>query len=860
MVNEELYKGASLPIPTYDEAISRPSSSQSLGPEHSSQDAERQGLLGRRPDRYRPPAVESTRSSLDLDGVLLSSGANCRSGSTEELRREIEQMEILEPGGEGGSSMAGHRFSKHMTLLSNTLSSLHLPHIPRWMPSWDHIRRQLPHVKPNWVILGRFFALLLVLFSAYLLVLSSVFRSGRNARGAQLRPEILQNYAQDHVSTAKIREHLQYLSGFSHVAGTEGGQAQTQYVESMFAESLEEVGTEAFDVYLSYPKEETGARRIAHVEGENVIWEAKIEEASIYDPPSKANAPPFHGYSKSGTVQAPLIYANHGSQQDFKDLASSGINVTGTILLFRYGNDQALDSQLQAAGLAGAVGCITYSDPSENGYLKGDVYPQGSWMPDDYIRSGTVAHTGQLLGDPLSPGYPSLATEVRRDSVGDSPALSKIPSLPLSWRDAKLLLKRLKGHGSMVHDGWKIDGVDDVEWWSGDSSSPVILLKNDLDEIERRPIFNVLGRITGIEQPDKVITIGNHRDAWCFGAGQPNGGTAVMLDVIRIFGELRASGWRPLRTIEFASWDAGAYNLVGSTEHVEARLDEVRQNSVAYINLGKVAVGPNFGAASSPLLQTALLHALERVVDPAENKTLRALFAEKQSQITGLDAGGDYAPFQMIGGCSSLEMGFDGSSYPYNSCYDTDSYLDQFGDSGLQYHRRLAEIAALLILDLSDSEILPFDFETYAESISYFVDELEKYANPKHYLDFSSLHSAAKDMAMNAKEFHEWSQAWSNLIYGSDNGFESNEMAIKRMSHNTRMANFETHLLDMDGGLPGREQFKHVVFAPEKWNAHKPSCFPSIRDAVDDGNWDVAQQQIQKVAEILSVASKKLNH
>ena len=557
MVDEGLYKDVSLPIPTYEEAISRPSSSQSLGPEYSSQDAERQGLLTQRDgqNRYRSPTVGSARSSFDLDGM--ASEIDSRSPSTEELRREMAQMDILEPEDQRRHLLTGHRFSKHITHISNRLSSLHLPQIPPWIPSWNRIRAQLPDVKPNWIILGRFFALLLVLFSAYLLVLSSVFRSGRGVPGTKwFEPDILENYIRDHSNTEEIRAHLQYFTSFTHVAGTEGGQAQTQYVETKFAESLEDVDMEEYEVYLNYPREEIGSRKVAIVEPGDMVWEAQLEEDQVYvDDRRKANAMAFHGYSKSGEARGPLIYINHGSHEDLQTLSQDGIEIQGAIVLVRRKKGQAPAYQIRAAEIAGAAGCLIFSDVAE-----GDVYPNGRQIPEDGVQQGSAALSAHLLGDPLSPGYASLPTEARRESRYGSRALTNIPSLPLAWRDGRKLLQALKGYGRDRAD-WANNRIPGIEVWSGDSSSPQVLLRNLLDDIERKPIVNVIGRIVGIEQPDKVITIGNHRDSWCFGAGEPNGGTAVLLDVIRVFGELKNAGWRPLRTIEFVSWYVSSFVL-----------------------------------------------------------------------------------------------------------------------------------------------------------------------------------------------------------------------------------------------------------------------------------------------------------
>lgn len=543
----------SLPIPTYHESqeASRPSSSQSfLGPNEVSHDAERQGLLGRSPNGHRNPTVESERSSLDL----LPSGENSPRGSTDALRREIQQMDILEPGADvdhGGISLRGNRFSKRLTNLSHTLSSINLP-FRQWLPSRDYIMAKIPalirNFRTNWILVGRLFALILVLSLAYLLFLSDIFTTSRRngPSSTMYYPDSIRTFVRQQINETNIREHAKYLTLFPHVAGTEGNFALAEYVQSLFMESqLEDVRLEQFDVYLNYPKE--GGRKVAIVEPPDMAWEAQMEE-------DEEQYPVFHGHSKTGTARGHLIYASYGSREDFERLKIQGIDLKGSIALVRYygsQGDRAL--KVKAAELAGAAGCIIYSDPAEDGFVKGQPYPDGRYMPSDGVQRGAVSLMSWVAGDVLSPGFASLPGEQRRDSKEDSKGLNKIPSIPLAWRDAQKLLQALKGHGMQLDSDWQ-GGVPDVEWWSGDSKSPVVELANEQDEVDRRPIYNVLGKITGLEQPEKSIIVGNHRDAWCFGASDPGSGTAAMLEVVRVFGELMKKGWRPLRTIEFASW------------------------------------------------------------------------------------------------------------------------------------------------------------------------------------------------------------------------------------------------------------------------------------------------------------------
>ncbi|MCJ1438469.1 hypothetical protein MMC27_007859 [Xylographa pallens] len=862
-----------LPIPTYEEATSSRSPSHSfLGASEVSHDAERQGLLGRRSpappgDNYRPPDVESVRSSADF---LPTTGNNSARSSGEGSRHEMIQMDMEDPLSEQAQSQMGTRLSKRISSITNGLSSLNLP-FRQWLPSLEYVRAHIPRMpgrfpealKPGWIMVVRFFALLFVLTVAYVVFLSNIF-SFRQRRGGQMYdPESVRMFVQEHVNATNIKLHLEHLTQFDHIAGTEGSYVLAKYVEAVFHEAgLDSPMLERFDVYLNYPKQ--GGRSVAIVDPSELAWKAKIEEELAYKDPPREQTMVFHGLSKSGNVTGPLIYANYGSREDFEWLHSNGISVEGGIALVRYygsQTDRAL--KVKAAELAGAVGCIIYSDPNEDGFVKGEPYPNGRYMPADGVQRGTVGLTSWIVGDVLSPGFASLPGEKRRISKEDNPGLNNIPSIPLSWRDAQKLLQSLKGHGQQLNDdlGW-IGGVPDVdEWWTGNKkSSPMVNLRNEQDEVERQPIYNVLGDIIGIEQPEKVVIVGNHRDAWGFGAVDPGSGTAVFLEVVRIFGDLKNLGWRPMRSIQFASWDAEEYNLIGSTEHVESRTEDLRRNGFAYINVDVAVQGSDFHAAGPALFGKSLLRVLGRTSDPLANRTLRSLWDEKNRKLEGLGAGSDYVAFQDIAGMSSIDLSFSGEPFPYHSSYDNFQWMSQFGDPQFQYHRLMAQVWALLILELADRPVLPFDLEAYARSIKDYVRDLDKYSGTRKApaaFDLKSLNDAADATVQRTHKFHEWDREWTQNIYGMG-GMESNALTLMRMNHNSKMANFETDLLDVGGGLPGREQYKHVLFAPQAWSGYDEAVFPGIRDAIDGGDWQLAQKQVEKVAMLLARASQRL--
>jgi hypothetical protein len=815
MAEKDKNRYETLPIPTYDEATSsRPIPSQSrVGPEEISDDAERQGLLrySNRNDqsstsRYQPPSVESARSSMDvpsLDGVDRP--------SIDSLRQEMQQMEVEEPSSDNSShrSLLTYRFSKRITSLTNPFSSLNFPSLRQYIPSirWPSVnfRGSDNHV----ILLGRLFGAFLIISVVYLLIASDIVSFRSQAGLSQMyNPEGVRIFVQQSMNeNGKIQEYLEYITRYPHIAGTEGNYVLGEWVQELFKQAeLEDIGMERFDVYLNYPRQ--GGRKVAIIEPPELRWEAVIEEELAYDSPPRQQTDVFHGHSKAGNVTGPLIYANYGSREDFQKLEDSGISLKGAVVLVRYygtQGDRAL--KVKAAELAGAAGCIIYSDPAQDGFVQGKVWPDGRYMPADAVQRGAVSLMSWVVGDVLSPGWASTPGDKRRLSPMESAGLNQIPSIPIAWRDAQHLLQSLKGHGQQVAEDWR-GGVPDVDWWSGDSKSPIVHLMNVQDEETFQPIYNVLGRINGWEQSEKKVIIGNHRDAWCFGGADPGSGTAIMLEVVRVFGELRKRGWRPLRTIEFASWDGEEYNLIGSTEHVENRLDELRKDGFAYLNVDIGVVGSDFRAAASPLFERALLRVLDRTSDPVTNRTLRAIWDEKKVGLEGLGAGSDYVAFQDIAGTSSIDMSFEGAPYPYHSCYDNYEWMSKFGDPDFAYHKLMGEVWALLILEIADRPILPYDMEAYARAVSRYVSDLENYAKKKGapvggdkpLWDPSPLRHASQYFGERAKVFHEWDIAWNQVVVGPGGPFETNVMAIRRMSHNSRMAEFESHLLDLEDG------------------------------------------------------------
>ncbi|KAG6005526.1 hypothetical protein E4U21_007852 [Claviceps maximensis] len=881
--------------PTYDEALATSSRrDHGWGQPRSSIDegdadqTEQQTLLFQAesaagPSRsnrgYQPPTADS-------EDELSLLGSESDIGDDEEafqIRREMHEMEIEEP-----SRPRGSLWSKRIPF---SLS------MPKWKWSWrprlPRIRLQLPsravgatsnqdenendtQVDPaarqwKWprvnpmtlvIVFARLVALLVVVGFVYFLIASGVLNGIDTPMpgGSRFDPEDVRHFLQSNIDPLRMRASVLHYSHYAHIAGTEGDYATALDMQSMFGRAkLEQIKLDEFYAYVNYPRRGGRKVEILDKDAKNPVWTAKLDEEEHGGETAGRQTYAFHGLAKAGDVKGPLIYANYGSRDDYQKLKDWGIDTNGAIALVRYYGTQTDEAlKVKAAELAGFAGCITYSDPA-------DI---GRYMPDDGVHRGSVGLKGWVMGDVLTPGWESRKA-TQRMRIEDATGLVKIPSLPLAWRDAKVLLQHLKGRGQKVPDGWR-GGVPDVdEWWTGDSKSLFVRLQNEQDEIERQPIWNVYGRIEGMEQSAKSIILGNHRDTMAFGATQPHSGTAVMIELARIFGILKTRGWRPLRTIEFMSWDAAAYNNIGSTEYVEEALDapsSIRENAYAYINLDAAISGTDFRATGSPVLERALIRALERVLDPIRNVSLKHEWESRKFKLEGLAGGSDFVPFQHVAGTSSMDLRFTGSSVPIGSSYENFNLVEQVIDPNFVYHALMGQVVGLLLLDLADRAIMPFDVVTYSRRLISWVHDLETWAHEQKgfkeeasRVNLKELRDAAELVQSSAVEFERWELEWDHSVLTS-NGYEANTLGLQRIKYNDKMAAFESALLDLEygGGIPNRTQFKHVVFGPQKWSTYDISVFPAIRDTVEAGDWDLASRITSKTAAILRHAATVL--
>jgi hypothetical protein len=856
------------PIPSYDEAVgastgpSRPpfeDGSWSPAAEDDDENREGRSLLhnaaanstaNQRPDRHRSGGYRApTAETDDEDSLFGAEGDSDADDEAAHVRREMFEMDVVD------AEHDDDRSSNFSAILWGKRIGFPLS-LPRWRWGW---RPRLPRMQirlgqdgesggggrvrrsdadadgaeeeepatPRWkrlcfpaawpaidsmglmIVLGRLFAVALVLGFLYLLFFSGLFRGVTRRMGSQMfDPESVRVHVQTNVDPLKLRENLLEFTRYSHIAGTEGDYALALDTRNRFlSDGLEDVSVDQYYVYLNYAKTKGRAVEILGDDGQPV-WSADLEEQNIDvgQPTRGRRTYAFHGHSKAGDVKGPLIYANYGTREDFKALQDSGIPTQGAIALVRYRSsedDGAL--KVKAAELAGFAGCLIYTDPADDGFLKGSTAPEGRFMPRDGVRREAVSLTNWVVGDPLTPGWESVKTMPRlaKEKAG---GLVKIPSLPLAWRDAEVLLYHLRGVGQRVPQEWE-GGVPTVgEWWTGNMSSPIVRLKNEQDEEDKKSIWNVYGRISGVEQSSKSIIIGCHRDAWSLGATAPGSGTAVFFEMTRIFGDLLRRGWRPLRTIEFMSWDATEYNLAGSTEFVEKNTDNLRDDAMAYINLDMAVTGGDFHAAGSPVFYKLLLAVLNRVSDPYLNSTIRDLFERGHGQLEDLGYNSDHVAFQDIAGTSSLDLSFRGDGVPSSSAYDDFEWMERVGDPGFVYHTLLGQIVGLMLLELADRPILPFDMSGYARSVGRWVEELEAWSGNKGAnqagatpLDFAVLKLASAELTQSIHEFERWELDWEARIVASS-GWESTGLGQGRETYNTRMSHFETKLLDLELG------------------------------------------------------------
>ncbi|KAL8128589.1 hypothetical protein V2J09_017744 [Rumex salicifolius] len=644
-------------------------------------------------------------------------------------------------------------------------------------------------------------------------------------------------------ANATVADHLYHLTFRPHPAGTPANSDTAAYVLSNFKSYGIDSHIRSYSVLMTYPAHRSlSVLRTSLEHHPAVVFDLQQEvyEGDPYASVAGEVLPTFHAYAPSGSAVGPVVYVNYGRVEDYQVLNSIGINVSGTVVLARYGKIYRGDI-VQNAADAGALGAIIYTDRKDYGGGEDGArwFPDGKWMPPSGVQVGTV-YNG--LGDPTTPGWPSTVgcERLTDEQVKKSGDLPLIPSLPISGADGEEIMNWIGGE--VANDDWQ-----------GSKDAPA---KEVIAEIQ-----NVIGVIEGAEEPDRFVILGNHRDAWTFGAVDPNSGTAALLEVARRMDVLQKKGWKPRRTLIFCNWDAEEYGLIGSTEWVEENREMLGSRAVAYLNVDCGVSAPGFHASATPQLDELLKQASQQVQDP-DNSSQSVydswVSSSGSSMLERLGGGGsDYAAFVQHVGIPSADMLFGGGYPVYHSMYDDFIWMKKYGDPMFQRHVAVATIWGSVALRLADEEFLPFDYLTYAIELEKSVEELENSTSGKR-INMDPLHRSnekLKEAAIKINEQRkiiEGSKTWTSMWRGGTH---------KVRELNDRLMMAERALTDRDG-LPGRPWYKHLIYGPSKHDDYGSKCFPGIDDMIEIASakntpesWRAVQHEVWRVARAITQAA-----
>jgi len=685
---------------------------------------------------------------------------------------------------------------------------------------------------------------------------------------------------------AKIRDNMQRLAARPHHVGSPYDKDNAEWLISTFKGWGLDAHIETFDVLFPTPKE----RAVELVEPKKYV--AKLEEPTIaVDPTSGQKAeqlPTYNAYSIDGDVTAPLVYVNYGIPEDYEQLDRMGISVKGAIVIARYGHSWR-GIKPKVAAEHGAVGCIIYSDPRDDGYFEGDVFPKGAYRNEWGVQRGSVEDMPLYPGDPLTPGVGATA-DAKRLPLSEVKVFTKIPVLPISYGDAQPLLSALEG--PVAPENWR--GALPITYHVGPGPAKVhLLVKSNWD---RKPVNDVIVTIPGSQFPDQWVLRGNHYDGWVNGAQDPLSGMAPEMEELRAYADLLKQGWKPKRTIIYAAWDGEEPGLLGSTEWAETHGDELKQKAVAYINsdgnsrgylfvggshslenlVNDVAREINDPEKNMPVWQRLKLLEIERAKNDEDRKDVRD---RKDLRIQALGSGSDYTVFVDHLGIASMNIGYGGEAGGgiYHSIYDDFYWYTHFDDPTFVYGRALAQTAGTAVMRLADADVVPLNFNSSAETYGRYVDELEKLAKKKRddaierdreldegvftatadptkksvppprlaippYLNFAPLKNGIEAMKDSARKYElAFSKAQAN----------GGEAFAKAAAVNAKLTETE-RALSMDHGLPDRPWFKNEIYAPGFYTGYGVKTMPAVREAIEEDKWPLAEQSIDVVGKVLT--------
>jgi N-acetylated-alpha-linked acidic dipeptidase len=687
--------------------------------------------------------------------------------------------------------------------------------------------------------------------------------------------------------TENLRDYMKRLSARPHHVGTAYDQDNAEWILAKFKEWGLDAKIETFDVLFPTPKE----RVVELIEPTKFV--AKLQEPTVaVDPTSNQHdeqLPTYNAYSVDGDVTAPLVYVNYGIPEDYEKLDRLGISVKGAIVIARYGASWR-GIKPKVAEEHGAVGCLIYSDPRNDGYFQGDVFPEGPWRPRDGVQRGSVMDMVIHPGDPLTPGV-GATQDAKRLSLKEAKTLTKIPVLPISYADAQPLLATLKG--PMAPEDWR--GALPIPYHVGPGPAKVHLRAQFNWDI--KTLYNVVFKIPGAVYPDEWIVRGNHHDAWVNGAEDPISAMVAEMEEARALGELLKQGWKPQRTIIYCAWDGEDPGLLGSTEWAEAHADELRRNAVAYINTDANGRG-NLSMGGSHTLEKFMNEVARDIVDPEKQISVwkrtqlksiaDAATPEERDEIRkradlridALGSGSDYTVFVDHLGVASLNLSYGGEDGGgiYHSIYDDFYWYTHFSDTDFAYGRALAETVGLSVMRLAGAELLPFEFTNLADTLRKYSEDLKKVlktrreevrernqqleegvfsatADPKkvsvpppredvpRHLNFAPLENAIDALARSAEKYDK------ALAKARESGGGALGRASLR-AVNAKLIESERALTSPEG-LPGRPWFRHMVYAPGFYAGYDVRTIPGVREALEQKKWQLAESEIARVARTL---------
>ncbi len=685
---------------------------------------------------------------------------------------------------------------------------------------------------------------------------------------------------------SRIHANMVQLAGHPHNVGSEAQRKNAEWILARYKEWGWDAHIEQFDVLFPTPK----TRVLEMVAPTH--FTAKLQETPLpgdpYSHETATQLPGYNIYSADGDVTGPLIYANFGMPADYEELERNNISVKGAIVITRYGGGwRGLKPKL--AYEHGAIGCLIYSDPADDGYGQGDVLPKGPMRPPDGVQRGSVADTTLYPGDPLTPGIASVPG-AKRLPISEAKTLMQIPVMPIGYGDAEPLLKALDGR--VVPAAWR--GALPITYHFGPGPAKVHLkLAFDWGQ---KPVLDVIAKMTGSEEPDVWLVRGNHYDGWVNGANDPISGQSSLLEEARALGELAKQGWRPKRTLIYTAWDGEEPGLIGSTEWAEAHADELTQHAALYLNTDETGRG-FFGGGGSHSLEQFVNEVTKDIVDPETNvsvwKRQQAallvrggrrggaggprpdVMSKATLPLEAIGSGSDFAAFLDHFGIASLSLGFGGEdrSGTYHSAYDDPWFEDHFGDKDEAYGRALAQTAGTLMMRAANADVLPYDFTILAHTLKGYDGELKALLksltddaetrkrnldmgfytltndpqNPVNApsalpippeMDFSALDHSISDLEKAAASAQQAQTHWLSLS------------PDRRKALNAKLTLAERKFA-YEGGLPRRPWVKNLLYAPGTLTGYGAKTLPGVREALEQMRFAEAKEQLVLAAKVI---------